>query len=888
MRIEKAIFLVVASTALLVGCASTPDKLIRSVERGDFESIESLAQQLESEEEVDEVRDFLRMQPDETITLVETQYGNRIDRWLEYGHFQSARETANNGLTILPGSIYLEGRLFQIRQKESDFNEFVTYWIERPIGSSDFDSFLSAYQQLQSYEKFNRNEHSELGQVDVIFDRSSNLYLAQALEDQGHHGFVERFGNLYGLNSDVQTHYGDCNQVMNYQVESDSGNFGPEHKIPVLEKTFNCYQKSQQQTPFSERDALNDNISGYLEDEVPKLLLSIVEREPDSREINLLEEIAPDVPEQFESAYLDALAEAHMGQARKFVGLDLAGALSVIHAHRAEKIRPALQDEVDSIISSAMRSVYYASEFEGDLVLNPSPNIDPDNYDLMYTLLSSQISERTVDNFHWNLEPRGYTSTDRYIEIDRIRYYHPDFEQLDQVASSFHSHNEQVENSSKRNIGYQIDGARRQLNSAESRYNSAVNMYNISPTNFNYNSAQSAYRNYQNALAHHNNLVRQYNSMPDYVSRPVYQSYFFLEGYVRHGWEIDIVLREPGKPATRVSSSSVESAFTRVGTHYADVESSLRRDIPHDLDLSDNRALQHLSDSMGDLLDSMEDFIGDSLELTYTAGLSEFEQRLLRDVLHPWGVRTEFVTSLAWVDSALDTLDLAQYGAEPLTHTIARPGSPTPLSSAEYAAGLYSNSVVLIEARSGSGSQNVGMSSGAIVREDGLILTTAHGLPGNELTVVVGTDSDESRHPANILQINHQMDVALLKIEGTNNQFPYMPLDLSDSVSQGEAVFAMGNPSLGSGLGARNAITQGVVAQSSTTGFGAERLVLDIAVASGSSGGPVISSSSGRLVGIVTSVVSPESGQERAASGSFALAAPASNLSDWLGLRNSQ
>jgi hypothetical protein len=60
-------------------------------------------------------------------------------------------------------------------------------------------------------------------------------------------------------------------------------------------------------------------------------------------------------------------------------------------------------------------------------------------------------------------------------------------------------------------------------------------------------------------------------------------------------------------------------------------------------------------------------------------------------------------------------------------------------------------------------------------------------------------------------------------------------------------------------------------------------LVADITIASGSSGGPLVSRRTGKIVGVVT-VVTPSVSKDFATSGYWAVAAPSSELVKWLGV----
>ena len=116
----------------------------------------------------------------------------------------------------------------------------------------------------------------------------------------------------------------------------------------------------------------------------------------------------------------------------------------------------------------------------------------------------------------------------------------------------------------------------------------------------------------------------------------------------------------------------------------------------------------------------------------------------------------------------------------------------------------------------------------------------------------------------------------------------WIPIALEDGTKSGESVIAIGNPSLGDGEIAVNSLSEGIIAKPySTTGrYSLDRVVANITIASGSSGGPLISLKTGKIVGIITAVVAPTVSKDFASSGYRALAAPSNMLNKWLGLKH--
>ena len=98
-----------------------------------------------------------------------------------------------------------------------------------------------------------------------------------------------------------------------------------------------------------------------------------------------------------------------------------------------------------------------------------------------------------------------------------------------------------------------------------------------------------------------------------------------------------------------------------------------------------------------------------------------------------------------------------------------------------------------------------------MIRKDGLILTCAHVLLGKKIEVAlpaVGT----KKYQTEIVFINELHDVALLKIKNFETK-KWIPVALEDETISGEAVIALGNPSLGEGNIAINSLAQGIIAK---------------------------------------------------------------------------
>ncbi len=172
------------------------------------------------------------------------------------------------------------------------------------------------------------------------------------------------------------------------------------------------------------------------------------------------------------------------------------------------------------------------------------------------------------------------------------------------------------------------------------------------------------------------------------------------------------------------------------------------------------------------------------------------------------------------------------------------PTSPFPLPDAFSSAltGIFERvkpSVVQIytEGRGGG--------TGIIWHKDGRILTNNHVVARDDAKVQVHL-SDGRTLTARVLERNRQLDLALLKAEGTDLQS--LPAGDSTQLRVGEWVFALGHP-----WGQRWVLTAGIVSVISTIKI-AEDLATryiksDVGLAPGNSGGPLLDAD-GNFIGI--------------------------------------
>lgn len=146
--------------------------------------------------------------------------------------------------------------------------------------------------------------------------------------------------------------------------------------------------------------------------------------------------------------------------------------------------------------------------------------------------------------------------------------------------------------------------------------------------------------------------------------------------------------------------------------------------------------------------------------------------------------------------------------------------------------------------------------SGAIISEDGYIVTNNHVIDGaDEITVTL---SNKRSFKAKLVAADPSSDLALLKVEAKG--LPFMLYGNSDDVKIGQWVLALGYP-----LNLEATVTAGIVSAKGRTLEINRRqsntpvesfLQTDAAVNPGNSGGPLVNTE-GKLIGINSAIASP-------------------------------
>src|SRR6201996_9343385 len=148
------------------------------------------------------------------------------------------------------------------------------------------------------------------------------------------------------------------------------------------------------------------------------------------------------------------------------------------------------------------------------------------------------------------------------------------------------------------------------------------------------------------------------------------------------------------------------------------------------------------------------------------------------------------------------------------------------------------------------------LGSGVLVKADGLIVTNAHVVKGaDEIRVVL---ADRREFDAKLVTQDDRYDLALVRIDGGGEKFPFLQMRDSDSIEVGDVVLAIGNP-----FGLNQTVTSGIVSAlaRSTGGVNDSSFFIqtDAAINPGNSGGALVSLD-GRMIGINTAIYSQTGG----------------------------
>jgi Do/DeqQ family serine protease len=150
------------------------------------------------------------------------------------------------------------------------------------------------------------------------------------------------------------------------------------------------------------------------------------------------------------------------------------------------------------------------------------------------------------------------------------------------------------------------------------------------------------------------------------------------------------------------------------------------------------------------------------------------------------------------------------------------------------------------------------LGSGVIVDAAGLIVTNVHVIDGaDEIKVSL---ADKREFEAEVVLKDKRTDLAVLRIKGKHERFPFLDFANSDALMVGDVVLAIGNP-----FGVGQTVTHGIVSALARTQVGVSDyqffIQTDAAINPGNSGGALVDLT-GKLVGINTMIFSRSGGSQ--------------------------
>ncbi|MCB1192759.1 MAG: trypsin-like peptidase domain-containing protein [Leptospiraceae bacterium] len=149
------------------------------------------------------------------------------------------------------------------------------------------------------------------------------------------------------------------------------------------------------------------------------------------------------------------------------------------------------------------------------------------------------------------------------------------------------------------------------------------------------------------------------------------------------------------------------------------------------------------------------------------------------------------------------------------------------------------SAVVKINTADGSG-------SGFYSKTYGLVVTNYHVVAGSRRVAI--ETQDESKYVADVVLVNPMTDVAFLKPKDIPDTIPDVKFLSSVNLQDMDKVSVLGFP-----YGMPFTVTEGIISRAKQQLNGRTYIQTDAAINPGNSGGPLVSASSGEIVGLATS-----------------------------------
>ncbi|AZZ37439.1 serine protease MucD [Bdellovibrio sp. qaytius] len=146
--------------------------------------------------------------------------------------------------------------------------------------------------------------------------------------------------------------------------------------------------------------------------------------------------------------------------------------------------------------------------------------------------------------------------------------------------------------------------------------------------------------------------------------------------------------------------------------------------------------------------------------------------------------------------------------------------------------------------------QRMGLGTGFIIREDGLIVTNNHVIENADVIEVQLTENDEKTYKAEVIGRDSRSDIALIKIK-PDSKLTVAAMGTSDDAQIGEWVAAFGNP-----FGHGHSMTKGIISSKGRSINEINKFPLiqtDASINPGNSGGPLVNSK-GFVIGVNSAI----------------------------------
>ncbi|MBW2004881.1 MAG: trypsin-like peptidase domain-containing protein [Deltaproteobacteria bacterium] len=361
--------------------------------------------------------------------------------------------------------------------------------------------------------------------------------------------------------------------------------------------------------------------------------------------------------------------------------------------------------------------------------------------------------------------------------------------------------------------------------------------------------------------------------------------YIFRQGNVSSGWKLGFILIVSGQEY-QFNKEDVSYDLVRIGTKFNDRNEAYRVDDPLDIDVSFEALMAKLEGLIRDCFNVFAKTLY-NMEFRGFPRVQGQERSVLKCLIHPFGpkVAQRHKELDLWVQNALNVFEVPTQKKEP--HALALKSSHSVTSVIKDFESFVKKQEYYVCEVLGDFLQG----AGTLISGDGLILTCAHVLMGSEIKVRFNAGDLKGTYSCEIVFIDEINDAALIKAINLRSD-RWATVQLDKAATKGEEIVAIGNPILlDAGKSVRGVsvggVSVGIVSNPAVKSFGSTRMIGDITIASGSSGGPIFSRKTGELIGVVTAVGSAgiSYAKEVASSGYFCLAVPSNKLSQWLGIK---